>query len=135
MKWIIVFSKSANYGPWRLFTLHRPDFGHVYAVRYDSELDVWIRFECASERLNFELLRDEEADLLFHHISTNCTCVEIAVDSGPIYFPRWLYCVSFVKHIVGCNKISVCTPYQLYCELIKNGGRVLFGESIGDSNG
>jgi len=128
MKWIIVFSKTRNIGPWKLFTRHRKEFEHVFAVRYDSDLGCWFRFECASQRFNFEALQGEEADFLFASIMNDCICVEVETQANPIYFPRWLYCVSFVKHIVGCNKWWICTPYQLYCELLKNNGKILFQE-------
>ena len=55
MNWIICFKSANNIGPWKLFTSHRPDFGHVFAVRYDPDLKMWIRFECASQKFNFEL--------------------------------------------------------------------------------
>ena len=51
MNWIICFKKANNIGTWRLFTAHRPDFGHVFAVRYDPELDLWIRFEVPAKDL------------------------------------------------------------------------------------
>ena len=45
-----------------------------------------------------------------------------------------MYCVSFVKHIVGVNKFWVMSPHQLYCELLKNGAKPMFEEQ-GDKNG
>ena len=128
MKWIIVFSKAKNIGIWKWFTMGREDYSHVFAVRYDVELDCWFRLEFASERMNFEAIRGDEADLLFAHMMSNCICVDVEVGADSIYFPRWLYCVSFVKHIIGCNKWWILTPYQLYCELIKNNGQILFSE-------
>ena len=87
MKWIICFRKADNIGTWRLFTAHRPDFGHVFAVRYDPNLDLWLRFECASQRFNFELLSGEEADYLAYDMTENCICVEIESEENTIHTP------------------------------------------------
>ena len=135
MNWIICFKKANNIGTWRLFTAHRPDFGHVFAVRYDPELDLWIRFECASQRFNFELLSEEAADYLVYDMVENCLCVEVEAVDNSIYAPRWLYCVSFVKHIIGIRKPWVLTPYQLYCELIKKEHRIIFTKEQGEDDG
>ena len=81
MKWIICFKKANNIGTWRLFTAHRPDFGHVFAVRYDPELDLWIRFECASQRFNFELLSEDAADYLAVKVEKWCS---VGVSGLPI---------------------------------------------------
>ena len=137
MKWIICFCESKNIGLWKLFTKYRHGFSHVYAVRYDPELDLWIRFECASQRFNFELLSEEAADYLVYDMVENCLCVEVEAVDNSIYAPRWLYCVSFVKHIIGIRKPWVLTPYQLYCELRRLNGKVIFeaNDLLEQSNG
>lgn len=126
MKWIICFKEAKNLGIWRVFTKHRPDFGHVFAVCYDAELNTWYKFEYATQRFTFEWLREVEADYLVADMMFNCTCLEIDSKKNPIYLPRWLYCVSFIKHIAGINKPWILTPYQLYCELRKSGGKDIF---------
>ena len=136
MKWIICFRPAVNIGIWKLFTLHRPDFQHVYAVRYDPDLKIWITFEFASQRFNFEWCSGEEAAYLVGDLFENHKCVEIEASEGkPILTPRFMYCVSFVKHIVGINNPFILTPYQLYCELIKRGGKPIFESIEGDSDG
>lgn len=136
MKWIICFRPALNIGIWKLFTLHRPDFQHVYAVRYDPDLKIWITFEFASQRFNFEWCSGEEAAYLVGDLFENHKCIEIEASEGkPILTPRFMYCVSFVKHIVGINNPFILTPYQLYCELIKRGGKPIFESIEGDSDG
>lgn len=136
MKWIICFRPALNIGIWKLFTLHKPDFQHVYAVRYDPDLKIWITFEFASQRFNFEWCSGEEAAYLVGDLFENHKCVEIEASEGkPILTPRFMYCVSFVKHIVGINNPFILTPYQLYCELIKRGGKPIFESIEGDSDG
>jgi len=136
MKWIICFRPALNIGIWKLFTLHRPDFQHVYAVRYDPELGVWVTFEFASQRFNFEWCSGDEAAFLVGDLFENHKCIEIESDYGSaICLPRLIYCVSFVKHILGINNPFILTPYQLYCELIKRGGKPIFESIEGDSDG
>lgn len=135
MKWVICFRKTDNVGPWKLFTSHRPQYGHVFAVRYDVSLDIWMKFECASQRFVFDLLDENESDHLVHDMIENCVCVETEPEDVFIYAPRWLYCVSFVKHIVGMRKPWVLTPYQLYCELIKRPHRIIFEKDKGADDG
>jgi hypothetical protein len=65
----------------------------------------------------------------------NFTCLDVVVRDKPVYMPRLMYCVSFVKHIVGLNKFWVLSPYQLYCELIKDGAQIMFDDTEGDKNG
>jgi len=126
MRWVICFKEAKNLGIWRLFTRHRPDFGHVFAVCYDTEMDTWYKFEYATQRFNFEWMRREEADWLIADLMYNCTCLQIEGRKNPVYLPRWLYCVSFIKHVVGINKPWILTPYQLYCELRKMGAEDIF---------
>lgn len=136
MKWIICFKEAENIGLWRIFTKHRQGFGHVFAVCFDPELDTWFKFEYATQRFNFEWLRDQQADWLVADLMFNCVCLEVESKRNPIYLPRWLYCVSFVKHICGINKPWILTPYQLYCELRKSGGKDIFLKpEEGEENG
>jgi len=124
--WIICFRNSPNFGLWRLFTFWRPDFGHVFAVRYVPELDAWQRFECASERFIFETLFEDDAVWLIHHLIHECTCIEVEGLDSPIQMPGIMYCVSFVKHLVGIRNPFILTPYQLYCELLKREHKFIF---------
>lgn len=135
MKWIICFKEAKNDGIWRIFTKHRPGFGHVFAVCYDVELDTWFKFEFATERFNFSWNRYEEADYLVGDMVKNCTCIELESQANTIALPRFLYCVSFIKHVIGVSKPWILTPYQLYCELHKLGGKEIFLDTEGDKDG
>ena len=126
MNWVICFKKAKNIGLWKLFTSRRPDFGHVFAVHYSVDLDSWFKFEYSTQRFHFDCYRGEDADYLIHDLVENCTCISIDHLHSFSYLPRWLYCVSFVKHMVGISKPWILTPYQLYCELINSGGEVIF---------
>lgn len=131
MRWIVCFCESKNYGLWKLFTFWRKGFGHVFAVRYDAYNKVWLMAECASEKINIDVMTDTEADELFCNMMELCTCVEVTDKRLKTQLPRWLYCVSFVKHLIGCNKWWIFTPYQLYCELLKNDCAIMFEETKG----
>lgn len=135
MDWIVCFRSSPNFGLWKLFTIGRQEYGHVFAVRYDPELDLWIRVECASQRFKFDVCCGDDATLLVQEMMECTACVEIKVEDNPIQMPRWLYCVSFVKHVIGVRSPLILTPYQLYCELIKKPHRVIFDQDKGVSHG
>tara|TARA_R110000744_G_scaffold114088_2_gene213420 strand:+ start:476 stop:895 length:420 start_codon:yes stop_codon:yes gene_type:complete len=126
MKWIICFCESKNIGIWKHFTKHRVGFSHAYAVNYDHKLDIWRKVEISTCGFNFETLRDDDATNLVLNMHHH-TCVEVETGDKPIYIPRLMYCVSFVKHLCNIHKFWVVTPYQLYCELLKRKGKVIFG--------
>lgn len=132
---IVCFQESNNFGPWRLFTFWRKKFGHCYIVDYDPQANVWIKAECASERMNFQVFSGEEVTDLVGYLSEYATCIDARGKKQAIYFPRWLYCVSFVKHFLGIKKWWIVTPYQLYCELRKEGCEFIFTETEEIPNG
>lgn len=129
MKWIVCFCESKNIGIWKLFTLGKPSFSHVFAVRYDKETDVWIKLEFGTERFHCSVFRGEQATPMIQALFDFCTCVEYETTDNAITMPRAMYCVSFIKHLVGLKGFWMVTPYQLYCELIKKGGKPIFVQS------
>jgi hypothetical protein len=134
VKWIICFCDSPNIGMWKLFTKGKKGFSHVFAIRYDTKNDIWTKYEFSTHGFRFEPYKGKEADILFANMMNYWTCLDVVVEDKPIYMPRLMYCVSFVKHIVGISKFWVMSPYQLYCELLKNGAKPMFEEQ-GDKNG
>lgn len=131
---IVCFVESPNYGPWKLFTFWRKGYGHCFIVDYDPKTEVWMKAECASERMNFDVYAGDDVNVLVGHLVENATCLDARGQMTATYFPRWLYCVSFVKHFLGIKKWWILTPYQLYCELRKQGHKIIFDET-GDVNG
>ena len=130
MKWIICFCESDNVGPWRLFTTHRPEFSHVFAVRYEAKADVWIRVDFAAERFHFDVVKGDDANNLVCALKELCTCVEYQAQDDCMYLPKGMYCVSFIKHLLGLRLFWLVTPYQLYCELLKRGASPIFERDI-----
>jgi len=123
---IVCFCDSPNYGPWKWFTFWRKGFNHCYVVDYDPKADVWMKAECASRRMIFDIYKEDESDFLIGSLVEYATCVDAKGFKTAIYFPRWLYCVSFVKHFLGIKKWWIFTPYQLYCELRRQGHKHIF---------
>lgn len=123
---IVCFCESPNYGPWKWFTFWRKGFNHCYVVDYDPKADVWMKAECASRRMIFDIYKEDESDFLIGSLVEYATCVDAKGFKTAIYLPRWLYCVSFVKHFLGIKKWWIFTPYQLYCELRKQGHQHIF---------
>tara|TARA_B000000475_G_C15781414_1_gene359578 strand:+ start:110 stop:547 length:438 start_codon:yes stop_codon:yes gene_type:complete len=130
MKWVICFCASDNFGPWWLFTTHRPQFSHVFAVRYDPRADVWVKLDFASEKFECDLVKGDDATELVAALKEYCTCLEYEDKEHPIYLPKGMYCVSFIKHLLGLRLFWLVTPYQLYCELLKRGATPIFERDI-----
>jgi len=137
MKWIICFCESKNIGLWKLFTKYRYGFSHVYAVRYEPELDLWQKVEITTNGFDFKTLKGEKATELVLNMHLGGECIEIEVKDKPIYIPRLFYCVSFIKHLCNVRKFWIWTPYQLYCELRRLNGKVIFeaNDLLEQSNG
>ena len=126
MKWIICFCDSKNIGLWKLFTKYRAGFTHVYAVRYDPELELWQKVEITTNGFDFQSLKGEKATELVLNMHLCSTCVEVDIKDYPIYIRRLFYCASFIKHLCNVRKFWIWTPYQLYCELLKRKGSIIF---------
>ena len=135
MKWIVCFTPHSNRGTWRWFTFWRPQHQHVFATRYETSIKSWVFVECSSRQLNFEILKDDSATELIHYLTTECECVEIETKGAIVYLPRLLYCVSFIKHLVGVRNIFILTPYQLRCEFLKRRGNVIFQKDKENGSG
>ena len=111
---------------WKYFTKHREGFSHVYAVSYDPELSLWKKLEFTTTGFNYEVLTGKKATQLVLQMHITNKCIEYEVQDDPIYIPRLMYCVSFIKHLLGIKKFWLLTPYQLYCELLKRKGSIIF---------
>ena len=137
MRWIICFCESKNIGLWKLFTKYRYGFSHVYAVNYDTELDIWKKLELTTNGFQFHTLKGEKATELVLNMHLGGECLEIDIKDKPIYMPRLFYCVSFIKHLCNIRKFWILTPYQLYCELRRLKGKVIFDakDLLEQSNG
>ena len=59
---------------WKYFTKHRDGFSHVYAVTYDTKLDLWKKLEFTTTGFHYEVLKGEEATqlVLQMHIANRC---------------------------------------------------------------
>ena len=134
MRWIICFCESPNTGFWKLFTRNKPQFSHVFAVRYIVESDKWIRVEYATQGFNFNVYTEDEADYLVAFLIEKCVCIDYTPQKQQIFMPRLMYCVSFMKHLCNIHDFFILTPYQLHCELLKRGGKVIFTKE-GEPNG
>ena len=135
MKWIIDFCDAKNIGIWKLFTKHRKGFSHCFAVQYIPAVKHWICMEFVTRGFKASILTDDEATNMIGFMVKHCKCIEYEPTDKPIYVPRWLYCVSFMKHLCNVRKFWVLTPYQLYCELKKRGGKSIFEDNKENSNG
>lgn len=124
---IVCFTPTTQKGFWRWVVRKHPKFAHCFVVFYSVESDTWNWLEYNNCGFKFISAKDEDATEMLAVLVGHCTCIEIKpkrrYSKVPQYLWPWLYCVSFCKHVVGVQKWSAITPYQLYCELIKRGGK------------
>jgi len=127
-KWIICFTKTKNTAFYRFWTWTRKEFSHVFAVRYYPEYNQWFVMDFNDQGFRYKIYKDDSATHLIAFLIKRCICVDYTPKSSKSYTPLWLYCTTFIKHLVNIRKFWIVTPYQLYCELLKQGGKVIFTE-------
>ncbi len=113
--------------PWRWF-IHK-NFSHVLAFRYDPKHEVWIFLEWSGMTVFAEIWEGKEMDSLFTWLKHDGALVSYEARHNPseiIKLRMPFYCVSWVKHLLGLRNCIAMTPYQLYKELIKRGGTVIY---------
>lgn len=128
-KWIIVFidtgTKTRTW--WSFFT--RPGFRHCCALRYLKPMDSWVLVDWSNENLSVEFLPKRFVDALIVGVNNLGGCF-VETEAKKASFRKIpftpLYCVSAMKDLIGLRNCKVVTPYQLYCALIKAGGKRIF---------
>lgn len=125
-RWLIGFVETAL--PWWLRILTRKWFRHVVALKYDPDYDIWVYIEWSSRKLFFELYKGEEVTAILMDIKErgSLLAVESEIARGDMVANAPVYCVTWVKHLVGFKNYFCLTPYHLYCELKKRGADVIF---------
>ena len=122
-RWFVGFCDQDIPAPWKWFT--RPGFVHVWATTY---IDVWLFLEWSSYRLFIELVDGDTVDALFAISKKSGTLIETRSVEEPVKLTRPTmptYCVSLLKQLLGLRGVIV-TPYQLFCAIKRDGGRVIF---------
>tara|TARA_R100001510_G_scaffold55864_1_gene60429 strand:- start:2349 stop:2801 length:453 start_codon:yes stop_codon:yes gene_type:complete len=131
-KVVVAFTKTNQKGFWKWVIGKHVNFSHCWVVFYQHDTDTWNWLEYNNTGFKFVSKRGDEATEMLATLVGRCTCIEITpkhrYSKVPQYLWPWLYCVSFCKHVIGVAKWSAITPYQLYCELLKRGGKEIFTE-------
>ena len=123
-EWHVFFvSSGRQQGWWRIFT--RPGFEHCFAITYDPETARWFIVDWHICFLVAQPLQDEMVEMLI--LMAKLEDYKIVRfkpkhDGRIRYRFGWNYCVSAMKHLLGLQSWAV-TPYQLYCHLLKKGGK------------
>ncbi len=129
--WFVGFRESSRPLPipWR-WLVKKEGFKHVYAMRFDPDNDCWILCEWLGTSLHINVIRGEKADWMFHSASVSGALLsyESSFSEGvALNFRMPIYCVTWVKHLLGLSYCPAVTPYQLFCALRKRGASVIFG--------
>jgi hypothetical protein len=120
--WLVVFSPKIKWDVWSLFTLHRKNFDHVTALRYDPVGGFWMMVDWSSFGLVCTALKTSEIDAILTHAHNNeWPVVKYKAKAYASEQVFGYYCVSAIKHLLGIADWAY-TPYQLYKALIRNGG-------------
>ena len=127
--WFVGFRNTTRPLPLPWKWICRDGYKHVYAMRYDPNMDCWILCEWLGFRLHIELLRGEKVEALFHQASQSGGMVSYESeyrDGLAFNFRMPIYCVTWAKHLLGLQLCPAVTPYQLFCALRNRGGSVMF---------
>ena len=123
-EWYVCFEHGDM--PWKLAKLLKPNYRHVYAVRWDGFN--WIKFNARLGGTDVEVLPFGPKDNIQNVVrDTNCSViihVNIRRDNTKIRnpYPTLCTCVEQTKALLGIGGIKtwhIYTGYQLYKHLIK----------------
>lgn len=107
----------------------RPGFSHAFVFRYDAVSGQWINCEWCAARLHIEVLPPEivNATLQYMKESGFAVLAFTVENNGPVFLPRMpVYCISWIKQLLGVRRCWALTPWQLFCALKKRGAEVIF---------
>ncbi len=133
--WYVGFRKSNGVIPLPWRWLCKENYEHVFAMRYDAKVDCWVLCEWLGRNLHIELLTGEKVEWMFHQASVQGNMIAYEgryPERLVLNFRMPIYCVTWVKHLLGLKGCFAVTPYQLFCALRKRGGSVMFSEEKSD---
>ena len=112
--WLIGFVENPLPRWCRIFT--RPGFRHVFAVRHEAQHDVWVFAEWCTARLKVKVVAAHVVAGMLARAQREGAVLAFAPESNAApLFPRSpIYCVTWVKHLLGLKHCLAMTPHQLF---------------------
>ncbi|MGE0190319.1 MAG: hypothetical protein AB7G80_09845 [Dongiaceae bacterium] len=126
-RWIIAFYDEGPRNWWDYFT--RPGFRHCLAIRYLEDIDAWVTVDSSNHGLFVEFVPKRFIDAIIVAVNDRggrFVEIDARAQGRRLWPPLFLYCVSAMKELVGIRDWRVITPWQLYCALMKMGGKRMF---------
>ena len=119
--WLIGFINRQLPWRWRIFT--RAGFRHVFALRQDGASDTWVFTEWCTDRLYVHIVSRSTAESLMAWARSDGALLAMQPQTnGPPAFPRMpLFCVTWIKHLLGLRHCLAITPFQLHRALLRRG--------------
>ena len=106
----------------------KPGFRHCWAFTFDPDADVWLVFDPAWYNCVIRAVPKPVIGAFINRAISEGPVLCMPVQQRPIRKSRiFLSCVSQISHLVGVD-LFLATPYQLFCELQKNGAETRFKE-------
>jgi hypothetical protein len=121
--WLIGFINRQLPWRWRIFT--RAGFRHVFALRHDGANNAWVFTEWCTDRLYVQAVPPATALKLMAWARSDGALLAMEPrTAGPPAFPCLpLFCVTWVKHLLGLRRCLAVTPFQLFRALLRRGAR------------
>ena len=106
----------------------KPGFRHCWAFTFDPDADVWLVFDPAWYNCVIRAVPKPIIGAFINKAINEGPVLCMPVQQRPIRKSRiFLSCVSQISHLLGVD-LFLATPYQLFCELQKNGAETRFKE-------
>lgn len=123
-EWHVAFCDVKRPNPVQKFL--KPGFRHCWAFTFDPEADVWLVFDPAWYNCVILAVPKPIIGAFINRAINEGPVLCMPVQQRPIRKSRlFLSCVSQISHLLGVD-LFLATPYQLFCELQKNGAETRF---------
>jgi len=132
-EWHIAFSDVPK--PNFIQKILKPGFRHCWAFTFDPHANVWLVYEPAWHNAVFRAIPPDMVNAFIDRARNEGPVLSVEVQSRPIKKGRiFVTCVSQICHLLGVD-LFLATPYQLFCELQKNGAEERFKQILTQPEG
>lgn len=117
--WLVFFAQAQRPYWWSRF--FKRGFNHVCAAAYYADRRHWVYFDPARPGTSIRLLTEDEWTAPYARLLATCTIVRFKGRYDRRASPATWYCVGAIKSLLGIESRAL-TPYQLYRDLLRQGG-------------
>ncbi len=99
----------------------KPGFKHICCASWYADRRHWIYFDPARPGTSIRLMTEDEWSGPFGVLLQSSKVVRFKGRYDRKFSPATWYCVGAVKSLLGIHSLAL-TPYQLYRDLLRQGG-------------